>query len=276
MSDTGPGPDGDRYTHGHHVSVVGQHARRTAERDAAYLLPHLQSGMRLLDIGCGPGTITTGLARAVAPGEVTGIDLVPEVVETARRHLAEAGLANVRFEAASVYDLPYEDASFEAVHAHQVLQHLARPVDASCEAYRVLTPGGVFGVRDADYATMQAWPRLPEIDRWLEVYHAVATRNGADADAGRRLPSWLREAGFVDLEVGATTVLFTTPDEVRNWGYSWSDRIVQSSIAEQAVEYGVATHADLEAISAAWRRWADSPDALFMYVNVEVVGRKPR
>ncbi len=136
MSDTAPDSTADRYTHGHHASVVGQHARRTAERDAAYLLPHLRPGIRLLDIGCGPGTITTGLARAVAPGEVVGIDLVPEVIESAREHLAETGLTNARFEAASVYELPYEDASFDAAHAHQVLQHLARPVDAAKEALR--------------------------------------------------------------------------------------------------------------------------------------------
>ncbi len=271
MSDT----PSDRYTHGHHASVVGQHARRTAERDAAYLLPRLRPGMRLLDIGCGPGTITTGLARAVAPGEVVGIDVAPEVIETARAHLAEVGLDNARFETASVYDLPYEDASFDAAHAHQVLQHLARPADAAREAYRVLRPGGLLGVRDADYATMQAWPRLPEIDRWLEVYHAVATRNGADADAGRRLPSWLREAGFVDLQVTGTTVLFTEPEGVRNWGTSWADRVVHSSLAEQAVEYGLASRAHLEAISAGWRAWADAPDAFFMYVNIEVVGTRP-
>lgn len=262
----------DRYTHGHHASVVGQHARRTAERDAAYLLPRLSSGMRLLDIGCGPGTITTGLARAVAPGEVVGLDLVPEVVAQARSHLAETGLTNVRFEEGSVYALPYPDASFDVAHAHQVLQHLGRPVDAAREALRVLRPGGVLGVRDADYATMTAWPREPQIDRWLALYHAVATQNGADADAGRRLPSWLREAGFVDLTVTATTVVFATPEDVRNWGYSWAERVVSSSLAQQAVEYGLASRDDLAEIAAGWRRWADSPDAFFMYVNVECIG----
>src|SRR5215207_5702392 len=97
--------DADRYTHGHHASVVGQHARRTAERDAAYLLPRLTPGMRLLDIGCGPGTITTGLARAVAPGETIGIDVGAGVIEQANQHLAETGLEGVRFEVGSVYEL---------------------------------------------------------------------------------------------------------------------------------------------------------------------------
>jgi SAM-dependent methyltransferase len=268
-------PASDRYTHGHHASVVGQHARRTAERDAGYLLSRLRPGMRLLDIGCGPGTITTGLARAVAPAEVVGIDVAPAVIEEAARHLAESGVTNARFEVASVYALPYDDASFDVVHAHQVLQHLAKPADAAREAFRVLKPGGLLAVRDADYATMQAWPRLPEIDRWLEVYHAVATRNGADADAGRRLPAWLREAGFEAVETTGDAIVFAEPDAVRNWGLSWAERILRSSLAEQAVEYGIASRADLEAISTGWRRWADSPDALFMYTNIQSIGVKP-
>ena len=143
----------DRYTHGHHASVVGQHARRTAEREAAYLLPRLQPGMRLLDVGCGPGTITTGLARAVAPGETVGIEVVPDVLVQAREHAASEGVTNVRFEEASVYALPYADVSFDVAHAHQVLQHLTKPEDAAREVLRVLKPGGLFAVRDADYAT---------------------------------------------------------------------------------------------------------------------------
>lgn len=255
--------------------MVGQHARRTAERDAAYLLPYLRSGMRVIDIGCGPGTITTGLARAVAPGEVVGVDVAPEVLATARAHAAEVGAANVRFEEASVYALPYPDGAFDAAHAHQVLQHLAAPEAAAREALRVLRPGGVFGVRDADYATMQAWPREPLLDRWLDLYHAVATRNGADADAGRRLAAWLRAAGFVDLRVTATAMVFAEPEAARNWGNSWSERIVASSLADQAVEYGLASREELQAIAEAWRRWADHPDAFFMYVNVECVGVRP-
>ncbi len=265
----------DRYTHGHHASVVGQHARRTAERDAAYLLPRLQPGMRLLDVGCGPGTITAGLARAVAPGEAIGIEVVPEVLVQAREHAAAEGVTNLRFEEASVYELPYADASFDVVHAHQVLQHLTRQEDAAREVLRVLKPGGVFAVRDADYATMIAWPRSRQLDRWLEVYHQVATRNGAEADAGRRLGAWLRAAGFVDLVTTGTAVIFSTPEETRNWGYSWAERSQHSSFGKQAVEYGYASEHELEEIASAWRDWADHPDAFFTYTNVEVIGVRP-
>lgn len=261
----------DRYTHGHHTSVVGQHARRTAEVDAAFLLPLLRPGMRLLDVGCGPGTITAGLARAVAPGEVVGIDVVPAVLDQARE--ANAGIPNVRFEEGSVYALGYPDASFDVCYAHQVLQHLTRPVDAAREMRRVLKPDGLVAVRDADYATMTASPRIPEIQRWLALYHAVSARNEAEADAGRRLPGWLQDAGFHDVTVSATTVLFHDRAAVENWGLSWAERVTHSALATQAVEYGLATTADLEAIAEGWRRWTREPQALFFYVNVEAIGR---
>ena len=64
----------DTYTHGHHDSVLRSHRWRTVRNSAGYLIPHLRPGQRVLDVGCGPGTITIGLARLVAPGDVVGID----------------------------------------------------------------------------------------------------------------------------------------------------------------------------------------------------------
>jgi SAM-dependent methyltransferase len=263
----------ERYTHGHHASVVGQHARRTAEADANYLLPHLRPGQRLLDVGCGPGTITLGLARAVAPGEAVGVDSAPAIIEEARG--VEGTTPNLRFEVADGYALPFEDGAFDVVHAHQVLQHLARPVEALRDWRRVLAPGGLLGVRDADYGTMAPHPSSDALTRFFELYHAVARTNGADADAGRRLASWVRAAGFAGIEVGAEVKVFARRDEVENWGYSWAERTLHSSLAEQALAYGLAGRADLEECALAWRAWADAEDAFFMYTNVHVLARVP-
>lgn len=268
-------PNADAYVHGHHESVVAQHRRRTAEEAAAFLLPHLRPGMRLLDVGCGPGTITAGLAERVAPAEVIAIDVEPAILEDAHAVARERGIENIRFEEASVYALPYEAASFDVAYAHQVLQHLARPVAALEEMRRVLRPGGLVGVRDADYQTMVAWPRYDAIDEWRALYTDVAARNGGDADAGRRIPSWLAAAGFDDIEITTSNWVFREPDDVRNWGDSWADRITHSSLAEQAIEYGIAGRADLDRIAEGWRAWARDPEAFFMFIHVEGLGVAP-
>ena len=142
----------ETYTHGHHESVLRSHEWRTAENSAGYLLDRLEPGMDLLDVGCGPGTITIDLAARVAPGSVVGIDRSDEVIAQAGALARSRGVENVTFATGDVYALDFPDASFDVVHAHQVLQHLREPVDALRELRRVLRPGGTLAVRDSDYA----------------------------------------------------------------------------------------------------------------------------
>ena len=151
----------DRYTHGHHESVVQSHARRRAEVEAWFLLPRLSAGMRLLDAGCGPGTITAGLARALSAGEVIGLDAASEVLDHARAHTSEEGVDNVTFVAGNIYALDFADAEFDVVYANQLLQHLTDPVERSARS-GVLKRGGMLAVRDADYATMSPHPKFPK------------------------------------------------------------------------------------------------------------------
>src|SRR5215207_5776548 len=128
----------DAYTHGHHEAVLRSHRWRTAENSAAYLLPHLQPGMRLLDVGCGPGTLTCDLADRVAPGTVEGMDSSAAVVDAAATEADRRGTGNVTFAAGDVYGLEAADDTYDVVHAHQVLQHLTRPVAALREMRRVV------------------------------------------------------------------------------------------------------------------------------------------
>ena len=264
----------DRYTHGHHDSVLRSHRWRTAENSAAHLLAHLRPGMRLLDVGCGPGTITLDLARRLAPGEVVGLDAAAEVVDEAAEAALRDGTSNVSFVVGDVYALEHPDASFDVVHAHQVLQHLTDPVAALTEMRRVLRPGGLLAVRDSDYGAFTWFPLDPRLDRWLELYHQVTIRNRAQADAGRYLRSWVRAAGFVDDVVSSSTWTFVDDDDRRWWGDLWADRAVASSFADQALEYELSTPEELGDISSAWRDWAASDDGLIVLVHGEVVARR--
>ncbi|WP_059010986.1 methyltransferase domain-containing protein [Streptomyces specialis] len=261
------------YTHGHHESVLRSHRWRTAENSAAYLLPELRPGLSLLDLGCGPGTITADLAGRVAPGPVTAVDHAPDILPAARAEAAARGLTTVRFATADAHALDFPDDSFDVVHAHQVLQHLGDPVRALREARRVCRPGGVVAARDADYAAMTWYPLLPGLDEWLALYRRVARENGGEPDAGRRLLSWARAAGFTDVTATASVWCFATPEDRAWWSALWADRTTESSYARVAVDGGHATRADLERLADAWRAWGAHDDAWFTVLNGEILCR---
>lgn len=255
-------PSSPRYTHGHHDSVLRSHRWRNAANSAAYLLPYLAPGQNLLDVGSGPGTITADFVRMVAPGRVTALEASEAALALTMEELAGHWLS-ADGAVGDVHALELPADSFDVVHAHQVLQHVADPVQALREMGRVCRPGGIVAARDSDYSAFNWYPALPELDEWMALYQRVARSNGGEPDAGRHLVAWAHAAGFTKVEASASAWCFATPERSRFWGYMWADRILQSNIASQSVEQGFATRADLERISAGWRRWADHPDAFF-------------
>ena len=259
------------YIHGHHDSVLRSHRRRTLSDSAAYLAPRLAAGQAVLDIGCGPGTITADLAERVAPGTVTAIDAAAEVLAEAREVAAARGLDNLLFAVADVHALPYPDDSFDVVHAHQVLQHVSDPVQALREMRRVCRPGGIVAARDADYAAMAWYPDIPGLDEWRALYQKVARANGGEPDAGRRLLAWARRADFQDITPAASVWCYATPDDRAWWGGLWAERILASAFAARATALGLAGDQDLRRIAAAWRAWAASPDAWFTIPHGEIL-----
>lgn len=269
------------YTHGHEEPVLRSHRWRTAANSAAYLLPHLAPGMAVLDVGCGPGTITADLARLVAPGPVVGIDRAEEAVAEARaRTGGPVGHgpvpSGVEFRTGDVYQLEFEARSFDVVHGHQLLQHLSDPVAALSEMRRVLRPDGLLAVRDADYGAFVWYPAEHRLDRWREVYTEVSARNGADANTGRRVPALVAAAGYRDLQVSSSTWTFADEPSLSWWSGTWADRCVASSFAAQALEYGLSTRGELDSLAEGWREWAGHPDALFVVLHVEVLARPAR
>ncbi len=259
------------YTHGHHESVLRSHRWRTAANSAAYLLPYLRPGQDLLDIGCGPGTLTCDLAGSVSPGRVVGIDASSDVIDEARRVAAGVGLSSAAFEVADLFALPFADDSFDVVHAHQVLQHVGDPVAALREMGRVCRPGGHVACRDSDYPAMTFTPGDPDLDRALAAYGTLTRVNGANWDAGRLLLGWTRAAGFSEIAASASAWCFATPEERTWWGGLWADRFTRSAMADQLLAHGIAERDDLETFARAWHRWTGSPDAWFAVLHGEVV-----
>ncbi|MBO0682453.1 MAG: methyltransferase domain-containing protein [Candidatus Dormibacteraeota bacterium] len=266
-------PRADTYTHGHHDAVLRSHRWRTVENSAAYLVPHLRPGLRLLDVGCGPGTLTVDLARRVAPGQVVGIDVASSVVQEARDHATAEGVGNVEFVVGDFRDAGLESGTFDLVHAHQVLQHLRDPVEALAGMASLARSGGLVAARDADYSAMVWAPPDERLDRWLAMYLAVTRRNGAEANAGRWLLRWARAAGLSETTYSTSTWTYATAPQRAWWGGLWADRVTASSLAEQAVDYGIATPAELAGIAAGLREWARQPDAVFVAMHGEILAR---
>lgn len=264
----------DQYTHGHHESVLRSHRWRTAENSAGFLLGHLKPGLQLLDVGCGPGTISADLSRLVAPGRVEAVDISREVIEVAQSIHREQDLENLSFSVDNVYELSFDDSSFDVVYAHQVLQHLSDPVAALREMRRVLRADGLLAVRDADYGAFAWSPSDDRLTRWMEIYHQVTRANNAEADAGRRLPRWVREAGFGSLEVSSSNWTYFTAPERQWWGQLWAERVLHSDFAEQALAFALVTTDELHEISNAFLEWANDGDGLFIVVNGEVLAQR--
>lgn len=264
----------DKYLHGHHESVLRSHSWRTASNSAAYLLAHLRPGMSLLDVGCGPATITADFVELVAPGRVVGIEPVAGILDTARKNAESAGVSDqISFDVGDVYDLPYVDDTFDVVHAHQVLQHLSDPVAALREMRRVCRPEGIVAARDVDYGAVTWFPAVDGIELWQQVYRDTAYAGGYHPDAGRMLKSWALAAGFADVASSGSAWCYASDDEVRWWSSLWADRVVQSDFAAQAVDHGIVDNDALQGIRASWQEWGSAPDAWILLPHGEILGR---
>ncbi|MCB0907511.1 MAG: methyltransferase domain-containing protein [Nocardioidaceae bacterium] len=268
-----PVPGAPRYTHGHAESVLRSHRWRTAENSAAHLLPHLAAGDRLLDVGSGPGTITADLAERVSPGRVTALEVTEEAADLTRAELDRRAVEHATVKVGDVHALPFTDDSFDVVHAHQVLQHVADPVMALREMARVTHPGGIVAVRDSDYHGFVWSPESPAIDRWLELYDAAARGNGGQPDAGRMLLGWAIEAGLTDVTATSSTWCFADPDDRAWWAGLWAERVTSTALAEQLLAQGLATSEELAEIAEGWRAWATEPGGWFSVLHGELVIR---
>jgi ubiquinone/menaquinone biosynthesis C-methylase UbiE len=231
--------------------------------------------MRLLDCGCGPGTITVGLADAVAPGEVVGIDNGSEQIELARSHAAENNVSNVTFQVASIHEIPFPDESFDAVISHNVLEHLEEPMAALKEANRVLKPGGVIGVRDMDADGMIFSPPTPMLKESVEVNVKIWESSSGSPRMGKTLRSLLQQTGFIDVQATGSYESFGTPESLKRI----CDMMVnqwrtEGTLVAKAIESGLADEATLEGFALAWSDLGNDPNGFLGNAHCEAVGWK--
>lgn len=262
------------YSHGHHTSVVSDHARRTAADSAAYLIPLIRSTDTILDVGCGPGTISADFAALVEEGQgsVIGCDASEAVVQQATELVKSRNLSNLTFQQCDANALPFADNSFDIVHCHQVLQHVKDPVGILKEMRRVARPGGIVAAREADFGAFAWYPEPPEIAAGLQLYQRVARANGGEPRAGRFCHVWATQAGFASQNISTTWGSWRHEGlRAQQFSESWSGRMLQPGFLQTAVREGFADEEEVRRISDAWKQWGSAPLAFFAIPNGEII-----
>lgn len=261
------------YVTGYGQAAHDYMAARSATGDVAFLVPHLRPGMRLLDCGCGPGTITVGLAEIVAPGQVVGVDREPSQVDWARELATTRQVTNVEFEVADLFRLPFPDASFDVVVANAVLMHVGDRLAALQEFRRVLLPGGIVAVRDLKTDHQILEPSTPLLREFLDLLDRARRHNGIPPSAPHRYRALLRDAGFVDVAVSASCVSYSTSESLQRIAAFHLGQARGEAFQRTALQQGWADQERLDAICAEFEAWAHHPDAFRVELWCAGLGR---
>lgn len=250
------------------------YAKRTADQQAAFVLPHLRPGMNLLDVGCGPGTITTGLAETVSPGTVVGLDRDPQHVEEARTLASGLGRENATFLLGDAHSLPFQDDTFDAVLENNVFVHLGDAVpQVAAEVYRVVRPEGFFAARDTNADAVMWGEQTPLMEQFDELFTRWHHSRGSDITIGKRLPAIVREAGFTETIKSVSADTKGTPEDVLDHA-EIMHTLLDGPLGTTCVENGWADESTMARMREDIQEWGEHPDAFFANVHVEVIGWK--
>ena len=268
-------PGSSRYTMGYSDDFIRLLDRRSVESHAAHLIPFLKPGLRVLDFGCGPGTVTVGLAEAVDPGEVHGIDMEEPQIDMARAAAEAGGHANATFHVGDATALPFEDNYFDVAHCHAVLMHVPDNRAAMAEVKRVLKPGGIIASREFIVASSFLEPGHEEtVEAWA-TFAKLLAGNGAHPQMGKELKTLFLDAGFTNIKTTASFDSFGTTEDVAflhgficEWFYS--PRVIAA-----ATGYGLATEQQFAEWRALIDAWKEDPGAFGALAFGECIATKP-
>jgi ubiquinone/menaquinone biosynthesis C-methylase UbiE len=258
------------------MTFEAQIERRNAETYADFFYPHLAAEDRVLDCGCGDGSITVGLAPFVPHGSVVGIDLDADQCQPAISYAGQHHLHNVSFCGASILSLPFAPETFSACLCHSALETLADPVRALQEIKRVLKPDGLIGVAAVDYQGVRlAGTQEPLLRRFYAVRETLWQLKGiAEPRLGKHLRRLLHAAGFTQVQAQARYISYGSDAEVALFGRERAADCQDRWYVENALAHKLLSRAELEQIQAAWTAWAVSPDAFAAFTWCRAVGRK--
>ena len=164
------------------------------------------AGSRVLEAGCGVGAQTITLSRNSPGSMITSVDIAAASVAEAKQRASSAGLKNVRFEQADIFNLPYQSESFDHVFVCFVLEHLLRPTEALNILKEMIVPGGTITVIEGDHGSAYFHPDSAAAHQTIQCQVELQRRAGGNANVGRALYPLLRQAGYQEVHVSPRMV----------------------------------------------------------------------
>lgn len=253
--------------------TAGILTRRTLANSHPDLLALLRPGLDVLDVGCGPGTLTIETARQVLPGRVVGLDVNGEMLAASRQASPPGALPNLTFILGDIRDGGW-NAEFDLVSAARVLQWIPDVERALAAMVAAVRPGGLVTVLDYDHARAR-WVHPPT--SWTRFHLAFLNwraSGGLDNALARRLPDLLETAGLVEVRVTPHTVTVSSA-QVAFFRVAGAWRLVAESRGRQMVAAGALTAAEHEAAVADYGEWMGRRDAAVTLHEAGVTGRRP-
>jgi ubiquinone/menaquinone biosynthesis C-methylase UbiE len=231
-------------------------------------------GSLVLEAGCGVGAQTITLARKSPAAQFISVDVSAGSLEEAKRSVAEAGLRNVQFRRADLFELPISAESFDYVFVCFVLEHLAEPVKALAALSAMLKPGGTITVIEGDHGSAYFYPDDPAAHTAIKCQVQLQRQAGGNALIGRQLYPLLREAGFEAVRVSPRMVYVdaTRPDLVDGFIKKTFTAMIEG-VRGTALAKGIVDPASFDAGVRALYRTAEA-DGVFCYTFFKAVGTK--
>lgn len=269
------------YKKGFHKSVADTHAGRTVENSSKFTLSVLKPDFKVLDVGSGPGTITVDFAQRYLTkdgGSIIGIEPTQELIDQADAYKKEAApeLKNVKFQLGSVYKIPFDNDTFDLVHAHQVVVHLQDPILALQEMKRVTKPGGFVCVKDGDLESSIITPEKYEPLKQSRLLKAKNS-NSTDIRGGRRLRERAIRAGYEPENI-VSSLSYWLIGDTRASKQNWASLLKSREQHGGEVMYPndkerdkLAREQNIELLD----EWGKDVAALYAVTNFELIYKKP-
>ena len=232
------------------------------------------AGSAILEAGCGVGAQTVTLARNSPNAFFTSVDISEDSINEARRKVSVAGLTNVEFQQADIFNLQFRPETFDHIVVCFVLEHFSRPLDALGSLKVVLKPGGTITVIEGDHGSAFFHPDSPSARKAIQCQVELQKRAGGNAMVGRELYPLLQQAGFRSIRVSPRMVYVDSskPQFVEGFTKRTFSAMIEG-VRESAIKAGMTEqHVFDEGIKDLYR--TTEPDGVFCYTFFKGLGEK--